>query len=30
MDRNLWVGLGVSAPFGLANKYNADWFGRYN
>jgi len=30
MDRNLWVGLGVSAPFGLANKYNADWFGRYD
>ena len=30
MNRDLWVGLGVSAPFGLANKYNADWFGRYN
>jgi long-chain fatty acid transport protein len=30
MDRNLWVGLGVSAPFGLANKYDADWFGRYD
>jgi long-chain fatty acid transport protein len=30
MDRNLWVGLGVSAPFGLSNKYNADWFGRYD
>src|SRR4051794_11394988 len=30
MNRNLWVGLGVSAPFGLANKYNADWFGRYD
>ena len=30
MDRDLWVGLGVSAPFGLANKYNADWFGRYD
>jgi long-chain fatty acid transport protein len=30
MNRDLWVGLGVSAPFGLANKYNADWFGRYD
>jgi long-chain fatty acid transport protein len=30
MDRDLWVGLGVSAPFGLANKYDADWFGRYD
>ncbi len=30
MNRDLWVGLGVSAPFGLANKYDADWFGRYD
>ncbi|UEM04674.1 outer membrane protein transport protein [Skermanella rosea] len=30
MDRDLWVGLGVSAPFGLANKYDANWFGRYD
>lgn len=30
MGRDLWVGLGVSAPFGLANKYDADWFGRYD
>ena len=30
MGRDLWVGLGVSAPFGLANKYDANWFGRYD
>jgi len=30
MGRDLWVGLGVSAPFGLANKYDAGWFGRYD
>lgn len=26
----LWGGLGVSAPFGLANEYNDGWFGRYD
>jgi len=30
MNRDLWVGLGVSAPFGIANKYDAGWFGRYD
>ncbi len=25
-----WVGLSVSAPFGLANKYDDGWFGRYD
>lgn len=25
-----WLGLSVSAPFGLANKYDDDWFGRYD
>ena len=25
-----WVGLGISAPFGLANEYNDGWFGRYD
>jgi len=30
MGRDLWLGLGVSAPFGLANKYDAGWFGRYD
>ncbi|WP_158044041.1 OmpP1/FadL family transporter [Skermanella pratensis] len=30
MDRDLWVGLGISAPFGLANKYDPNWFGRYD
>ncbi len=26
----LWVGIGVTAPFGLANKYDADYFGRFD
>jgi len=26
----LVAGIGVSAPFGLANKYDSDWFGRYD
>lgn len=26
----LWVGIGVTAPFGLANKYDSDWFGRFD
>jgi long-chain fatty acid transport protein len=27
---NAWAfGLGVNAPFGLANEYDADWMGRY-
>ena len=26
----LWIGLGVTAPFGLANKYDSDYFGRYD
>jgi len=30
MNRDLWFGLGVSAPFGLANKYDPGWFGRYD
>ncbi len=25
-----WAGLGISAPFGLANEYDEDWFGRYD
>lgn len=29
-DNNLWFGVGVSAPFGLANEYDDDWFGRYD
>lgn len=27
---NLWIGLGVTAPFGLANEYDRDWFGRFD
>lgn len=26
----LWLGLGVTAPFGLANKYDTDYFGRFD
>lgn len=25
-----WAGVGVTAPFGLANEYDDDWFGRYD
>lgn len=25
-----WFGLGITAPFGLANEYDDDWFGRYD
>lgn len=30
MDGRVWFGLGVSAPFGLANSYDEGWFGRYD
>jgi len=26
----LWIGIGVTAPFGLANKYKSDYFGRFD
>ncbi len=26
----LWAGLGVTSPFGLANKYDPDFFGRFD
>lgn len=29
-DKTLWGGIGVSAPFGLANDYGNTWFGRYD
>lgn len=28
--KEIWLGLSVSAPFGLANEYDDDWFGRYD
>ncbi|AGH99109.1 OmpP1/FadL family transporter [Micavibrio aeruginosavorus] len=27
---NLWLGLGVTAPFGLASDYGSTWFGRFD
>ena len=30
LDDKLWLGVGVTAPFGLANEYDRDWFGRYD
>ena len=29
LDKQLWIGLGVTAPFGLKPEYNDSWFGRY-
>ena len=29
-EHKIWAGVGVSAPFGLANEYNDDFFGRYD
>src|SRR3546814_952901 len=28
--QDLWLGLGVTTPFGLANHYDSDFFGRYD
>ncbi|MAZ76943.1 MAG: outer membrane transport family protein [Micavibrio sp.] len=30
LDNKIWMGLGINAPFGLANDYNDGWFGRYD
>lgn len=30
ITESFWIGLGVSAPFGLANEYDSGWFGRYD
>jgi long-chain fatty acid transport protein len=30
LDGDLWIGVGVTAPFGLGNKYNEQWFARYD
>lgn len=29
-DSRYWLGLSVTAPFGLSNAYNNTWFGRYD
>jgi long-chain fatty acid transport protein len=29
-DNDLWIGLAVTSPFGLADDYTQGWFGRYN
>lgn len=30
IGHNLWAGLGLTAPFGLGNKYDDGWFGRFD
>ena len=30
INDQFWAGIGVTAPFGLANEYDDDWFGRYD
>lgn len=30
LGRGLWLGLGVTAPFGLSSNYDRSWFGRYD
>jgi long-chain fatty acid transport protein len=30
INDRFWAGISMSAPFGLANKYDGDWFGRYD
>ena len=30
LDNQLWIGIGVTAPFGLGLKYDTSWFGRYD
>ncbi len=30
INDQVWVGLSVTAPFGLANEYDSDWFGRFD
>jgi len=30
LESDIWLGFGVSAPFGLANDYHDGWFGRYD
>lgn len=30
ISNQFWAGLGVTAPFGLANEYDSNWFGRYD
>ena len=29
LNPNLWMGLGISVPFGLATEYDRGWFGRF-
>lgn len=30
VNDNLWLGFGMTAPFGLAGEYESSWFGRYD
>ena len=29
LDKRLWIGIGITAPFGLQPEYDDNWFGRY-
>lgn len=30
LDERAWIGVGITAPFGLANDYGETWFGRFD
>ena len=30
LNDNIWAGVSVTAPFGLASDYNQEWFGRFD
>jgi long-chain fatty acid transport protein len=30
INEQLWLGLGIGAPFGLSTEYDSDWVGRYH
>ena len=29
-DSDLWLGIGITSPFGLVTQYRGDWFGRFD
>lgn len=30
LNKDLWLGLAITTPFGLKLDYASDWFGRYD